>query len=353
MPVSGFVEKLALVPALPALIKWGKVTMAEFAARLRDPFLHRAFPVIQYDFADLPMLIHLNFIVGCHNRLLGWPVGGSRAFAQSIADRSEQLGAKLLYRSRVSKVLVDADRAVGIQLEDGTQVSADRVISAADGHTTIFEMLDGKYVNDFIRGYFAEPDDRQDMNFHVSLGVSRDMEGEPNALTMFLERPVELLGRQRDRLNVEIFNFDRTLAPAGKCAVKVLLDSSYSRWRGLYDDRERYEEEKQAVADQVIELLESRFAGLSEAVEVVDVATPVTVERFTGNWRGMQAGFPEGASMLAMMRGWLPSLPGLDRFYMVGHWAGGIGISTAALSGRNAVKSICREDRRRFVTDGL
>ena len=47
---------------------------------------------------------------------------------------------------------------------------------------------------------------------------------------------------------------------------------------------------KEQVADQVIELLDRRYPGLADQVEMRDVATPVTFERFTGNWQGSWMG---------------------------------------------------------------
>ncbi|MCL6477382.1 MAG: hypothetical protein K6T65_03115 [Peptococcaceae bacterium] len=63
------------LPFTRSFIKWGKITLGEFAARFKNPFLRQAFPVIRYDFPDVPMLVHLNFLAGCHNRTLGWPMG--------------------------------------------------------------------------------------------------------------------------------------------------------------------------------------------------------------------------------------------------------------------------------------
>jgi phytoene dehydrogenase-like protein len=237
-----------------------------------------------------------------------------------------------------------------VRLADGTEHHADVVISAADGHTTIFDMLDGRYVDDRIQAYYDRAPDRQDMNFHVSLGVARDMSGEPHALTFFLREPVTILGREHDRLSVEIPHFDPSLAPPGKASVKVLLNASYATWKALYDDRARYEEEKQRVAEAVIAQLEARFPGLKEQVEVVDVATPVTIERFTGNWHGLQAWMDEEGGLLEMFTGAGKTLPGLDDLYMIGHWAGGIGLSTAAIGGRKLIRRLCRQDRRPFVT---
>jgi phytoene dehydrogenase-like protein len=360
LPAAKPPEMVGVLPFVPALIKWGKITLETFATRFSDPFLRRAFPTIQYDFPDIPMLLHLNFVASCHNQTLGWPTGGSQAFSQAIAKRYRDLGGELHYKSPVAKILVENDRApsffghrhsdgaIGVRLADGSEHRADTVISAADGHATIFDMLDGAYADDRIRAHYAEPPDRQEMNFHLSLGVARDISQEPHALTYFLDQPATILGEERDRLSVEIYNFDPSMAPAGKSVVKVLLDASYSHWRALHDDRARYKAEKERVAEEIIAHLEQRFPGLREQIEVVDVATPVTVERFTGNWHGLQAWPAEDEGFATLLKGLTRTLPGLENFYMVGQWAGGIGVSTAAIGGRQVIQKICRRDGRKF-----
>ena len=187
---------------------------------------------------------------------------------------------------------------------------------------------------------------------HVSFGVDRDMSDEPHALCLFLRQPVTLLGKERDRISVEVYSFDPTLAPEGRSSLKVLLDARYSHWKELHaEGREGYEAAKQEVARQVLALLEQRFPGISGQVEVTDVATPLTIERFTGNWHGMQAWIDENAGMLDMLWGKTKSVPGLEGFYLAGQWAGGIGLSTAAIQGRKAIQTICKRDRRRFVAN--
>jgi len=356
IPIAGPNQMLKLLPLVPSLIKWMRVNLEQFAQRFTDPFLRRAFPVIQYDFAEIPMLIHLNFMAGCYNKTLGWPVGGSRAFAAAIARRYTELRGELHYRSPVAEILVardgDRDRAVGVRLADGSEHTADVVISAADGHATQFDMLGGRYADARTQAYFDNVPDRQDMNMHVSFGVNRDMSAEPHALCYFLKDPVTLLGKERDRIDVEVYSFDPNMAPAGKTAVKVLLDASYSHWKVLHNgEQATYDAAKQQVANQVLALLEQRFPGITDQVEVTDVATPVTIERYTGNWHGTQAWMDENGGLIEFLRGKTKTLPGLDNFYMAGQWAGGIGLSTAAIQGRKAIQTICKRDGQRFVTN--
>ena len=104
---------------------------------------------------------------------------------------------------------------------------------------------------------------------------------------------------------------------------------------------------------KVIEQLESRLPGISEQIEVVDVSTPMTVERYTGNWQGSQEGWLITTETfgIVMGKGMDKTLPGLDDFYMCGQWVEpGGGLPTVVMSGRRLIKKICREDDIRFKT---
>jgi phytoene dehydrogenase-like protein len=81
----------------------------------------------------------------------------------------------------------------------------------------------------------------------------------------------------------------------------------------------------------------------------VDVATPVTYERYTGNWQGSYQGWANTIETTGkrMRR----TLPGLGSFYMAGHWVyNASGVPGAVTSGRHVMQVICNKDKRRFVT---
>jgi len=351
-------DMLKFLLNVPLLGKWGRPTLEQHAERFSDPFLRRAFPMIQYDFPDMPVLMALVFIAGCHTRYLAWPVGGALEFAQSIARRYRELGGQLHTRTRVARVLVEpgpnGDRAVGVRLESGEEHRADVVVSNADGRTTIFDMLDGKYTTDMIRAYYTtHAPDSQVMSLHVGLGVARDFTHEPHALVLWLPEPIEVAGEMHDRLDLELFAFAPEMAPAGKTVVKAHFPTRYDYWKDLRAQGDAYAVEKQRIAERVIECLDRRFPGLKQQVEVVDVTTPATVGRFVGSYRGFQAwpvpnqGFADALSGRGLSR----TLPGLDDFYMVGQWAGGLGLPNVAAMGRKVVQAICKRDGRRFVTE--
>jgi phytoene dehydrogenase-like protein len=81
-----------------------------------------------------------------------------------------------------------------------------------------------------------------------------------------------------------------------------------------------------------------------------NIATPQTFERITGNHKGSITGWvlspQQGGVVIPKI------LPGLENFWMVGHWVypgGGLpaGVSTA----REIIWRQCKKDKKSFVTN--
>lgn len=342
-------ERALALASSPMLLWWGTVTMEQFARRFRDPFLRWAFPKLIYDWPGTPMILLLNMLGRTSRGDYGWIVGGSAIFAQTIAHRFHQLGGELHFRKRVRSIIVDNGRAAGVRFTDGSEERADIVISNANGYATIFDMLDGRFTNSGIRSYYSRPEDRIEMGIHVSLGVARDLSREPHAIVLPLRAPIEIAGEMRDRLYVECFGFDPTLAPHGKSPLKVVFGTSFGYWQELDRDHARYAAEKDKIAATVIAALEPRFPGIKRQVEVIDVATPMTMLRFTGIGHGYKMPPARMMSELFFGRHLSETLPGLSNFYMVGQWAGAPGVPTVAAMGRSVIRDLCRRDGRSFV----
>lgn len=338
---------IRMLPLLRLLSKWKKITVRDYAQRFSDPFLRDAFPLFA-DLPDFPMAGVLMILAWMHRKSAGYPVGGSLEFARSIERRYLDLGGTIHYRAPVAEIIVEHDTAVGIRLADGTEHRSDITISAADGHATIFDMLGGRYIDSKIRSYYDDLPIFPPL-IHVALGVNRSFAGMPSVVIYPLDEPVTIGGRAQDHLGVEIGNFDPTLAPPGKTVLKVMFTADYTYWKTLRQDPERYQVEKEKIADEVIALLDQRYPGLAGQVEMRDVATPVTWERYTGNWQGSMEGWLMTKNTFPPFR-MSRTLPGLKSFYMAGQWVEpGGGLPPAAMSGRNVIQIICKQDRKPFV----
>jgi phytoene dehydrogenase-like protein len=342
---------LTRFPLLRALKKWKKITIKDFAQRFKNPLLHDSFLEWQLMFTDdLPTALILMALAWSHRNSCGYPVGGAVPFVRAIEDRLGTLGGQILCNTRISKILIKDSRAVGVRASDGNEYFADTIISTADGGTTIFEWLDGRYINDKIRRNYDQLPVTSTALF-ISLGVNKTFPSIPTSAAGFiywLDEPVMIGGREYRSLRPMIYNFDPTLAPPGKTLMRVLLPTDYEYWRALGRTSDRYKAEKEAAARTVISLLDRRYPGLAAQIEMWDVATPLTFEHYTGNRRGSFIGWDltPDTFMMPMSK----TLPGLQGFYLAGQWVTpGGGLPMVALSGRNVVQLICRRDRRPFI----
>jgi phytoene dehydrogenase-like protein len=324
--------------------KWGAITSHDFAQRLKNPDLRRFFT----SSPPFPMAMWCWLLGFQHSKSAGYVIGGALALVKSIEKRYRNLGGKILFNAKAAKILVENDKAVGVRLADRREFRADFVISAGDGRTTIFDLLGGKYIDDTIKNMYEHPVLFPPL-VYVGLGIKRKFENIPSSIGGYsypLKKTISIAGKEEKSINLLIYNFDPTLAPAGKTAVVVLFNTDYDYWHELRQDPARYKAEKERIANQVIAGLEEKWPGITAQVEMRDVATPITWERYTGNWRGAYEGWMFGA-----FNNIRKTLPGLDNFYMAGQWvnAGG-GMPTAAMSGSHTIQFICQKDGRKFIT---
>jgi len=170
-----------------------------------------------------------------------------------------------------------------------------------------------------------------------------------------LDQPVEIGGQKVNAIGVKHYGYDPTLSPKGKSIIEVIFSSNHKYWKDLLSiDLERYEAEKKQVASVVISELEKRYPGIKEQVDMVDVATPLTFERYTGNWQGSFEGWRLTTKTLLMSingKGMSKTLPRLENFYMTGQWVEpGGGLPTSMMSARNLIQIICYRDGKKFIT---
>lgn len=332
------------LPSLLMMIKY-RMPLSKFAAKFRNPLLRKLF-IDALDWHDMPAAFIFWTMALMGAKKAGYPIGGSRGLIRSVVDNYEALGGKIHYGKKVETLLVEHHQVVGVRFEDGSEQRADYTISAADGHRTIFEWLEGKYVNSFIKKCYSTLELFPAL-VYVSLGLRKDFADEPYAIQFQLKKPVRIGSEDMKSIGIRNHWFDKTLSPPGKGIFTMLIQQDYSWWEKYKTDRDGYLKQKELILEQVITLLEERFPDIRQEIEVSDISTPLTFERYTGNWKASYEGWLMKPDNISLQ---LPQvLPGLSNFYMAGHWISpGGGLPSGLITGRKAIQKICKKERVRF-----
>jgi len=350
--------KTVLPYTLP-MAKWGRMSAADFARKFKHPLLRRAIPHM-FAWPEIPVMIGMFLLAYSHQHNAGFVAGASLNFARALEQRYLEMGGQIHYKAQVEKILTQSlpggskkARAVGVRLYDDRIFHGDAIISAADGRGTIFDLLDGQFASHSQRRIYDGhlPIHSQ---VQISLGVQRDLSSLPHWVTYLLDEPILLAGEEHHEISVKHYCFDPSLAPEGKSCLILMMPSKYAYWQRIYG-RSLYDSEQHQVSDILIDFLEKLIPGIHQDIEVVDEATPLSYERYTGNWQGSSCGWlPTTDTLMMMVQGMGKTLPGLENLYLAGQWVepGGT-VPIVAMSGRSAVQLICHKDGQPFSAPGL
>ena len=334
-----------MLPILKLVRKFGRLTCEEYFDKLsfsNEKIRYNLYSM--YGGRNFSALVFI-FMLGWFNQKnAGYIKGGSYPLAQRMVEKFETLGGRISYKAKVEKIVVENNRAKCVILTDGTTIDADYIIGTADGYTTIYKMLEGKFVNKKIDFAYKNWELFTPL-VQVSFGINKEVKSEAPIIA-YVSKGIKI--GQTDLENgfsVMNYSYDTTMAPEGKTAIVVRFDSPWKLWKDL--DGDDYQKEKKRIEKDSIVCLEMIFPGIGEHIEAIDVATPKTSVRYTGVKDGAYEGFlPTKENMMKTLD---MQLPKLKNFYMAGQWLfPGGGLPPAAQTGKWAVQMICKREKIEF-----
>jgi phytoene dehydrogenase-like protein len=286
--------------------------------------------------------------------------GGPGALAAALAGAARSFGAEIRTGVNVSGVTTRGERATGVALDTGEEVTARAVASAADPKETLLRLVDPEELGPTLR-WRASHIRMHGCTAKVNLvlaGVPKFLGAETDEHLRgrivvapgidYLERGADAAkyGRmsQHPYLEATIPSLsDPSLAPEGHHVMSVIAQWAPYRLRGG-----TWHTEREGVGDLVIKTLEDCAPGLSSLITARQVLTPVDLEREFGLTAGHVL---HGEPGLDQIFAWRPLL-GFARYrmpieglYLCGsgaHPGGGV----TGGPGANAAREILRDLKR-------
>jgi prolycopene isomerase len=246
------------------------------------------------------------------------PLGGMQGLANKLVVAARNSRAGIQLDTRVTRILMEGVSAVGVELADGTQERADKVISAVDLRQTCYELIGKEYFPASLIQKLETATPSETV-FCVYLGLD-ERSLAAGAFKRFLHSHVIYFSSSGEMLQLAWLNKDDpSLAPPGKQTLYLACFSPYKQWAHWKGDHNAsYQARKETEMQRLIRQAEEVIPDLQAHIEFKEAATPLTFERYTGNWQGASVGW-----------NWDPALnPKIDfvnelklgNFYQIGHW---------------------------------
>ncbi|MBM5796873.1 MAG: carotene isomerase [Cyanobacteria bacterium K_Offshore_0m_m2_072] len=333
------------------LARWLPVNVGDVArAHIRDEQLLRFIDMECFCWsvmpADLTPMINAGMVFSDrHAGGINYPKGGVGVIAVKLVAGLERHGGAIRYKARVTKVLLEGEggaaRAVGVELANGEQLRARRVVSNATRWDTFGGMPGGE-------GTVAKPLVALDHSPQAETTWRRRYKPSSSFLSLHLGIDAAVVpdGFHCHHLILEDWQqmeaeqgvifvsmptlLDPSLAPAGHHILHTFAPSAIEHWQHL--SPAEYKAKKQADADRLITRLEAILPGLAGAIRHREVGTPRSHRRFLGRMGGSYGPIPA-----LRLPGLLPmpfNRTGLKDLYCVGDSCfPGQGLNAVAFSG--------------------
>jgi phytoene dehydrogenase-like protein len=293
----------------------------------------------------------------------GHVIGGMGSITQAMATAATRVGAVIRTEANVARIDVRNGRAVGVVLDDGTEIGATTIVSNADPKRTYLQLVEAGALSEDFRDDVAAikmAGPCAKINFVLSAeprwtGMPADADPNRRSLATLVPTFEEAQriydqhqwGEIPDELWVDCVtasNVDRTLAPEGRHVMTAFVQYvPFELRNGDWDER------RDELRDEVVERIERYAPGFAATVEAAHVVTPLDLQRTYGLTEGNIFHGDLSIEQLFSMRplpGWADYRSPIDGMYLCGagaHPGGGV----TGAPGYNAAHKVLRDRKRR------
>jgi all-trans-retinol 13,14-reductase len=276
-----------------------------------------------------------------------YPAGGAGEIAKATGAVIRAAGGELLPNHEVTRILLEGDRAVGVEvnIRKGKQgaraeIRAPVVVSDAGAWNTFTRMLPG-FALPFRDQLKSAPEGFEVVE--LFLGLRRDpcemgFKGENYWIfesfdhdEMYAQRSELLDGRAR----IAYLSFPSLKdARAQRHTAEIIAPLSYRSVEAHRDEPWRrrspdYESAKNRMTQALLDLVERHHPGFGELVEYSELGTPLTFEQFTAAPSGTIYGYP--ATPEKYRKAWLGPRTPIRNLYLTGSDVALLGIMGALM----------------------
>jgi len=302
----------------------------------------------------LTYLYRLAGMAGGNGLGVAQPLGGMGAVVAAIAASARQAGADLRTSTRVKRIVVENDRACGVELESGEVIRAENIISNADPRTTFLSLLGAAHLDTgFVRKVNHVRASGRAGKLHLALKGLPNFTGlDASALgdRLLIAPTMDYLERAfnpskyheyptEPALEISIATVrDPSLAPAGQHILSAVVQFL------PYDNGADRDRNRAACLESILAMLERHAPGIRNLIASAELLTPFDIEQefgmTGGHWHHAAMGFDQ-FFFTRPVPGAAQYRTPVDGLYLCGagcHPGGGV----MGIAGRNAAKQVLR-----------
>ena len=284
------------------LARWLPVNAGDVARRhIKDPVLLKFIDIECFCWsvmpADLTPMINAGMVFSDrHYGGINYPKGGVGIIAEKLVKGIEDFGGEIRYNSRVSKIIFEQKKAIGVRLESDEEIYGKAIVSNA----TRWDTFGGQGINAPLVDTDKTPPSETKWKkrytpspsfLSLHLGVNEEcIPSKTHCHHLLLDTWKEMEDEQGVTFVSIPTLLDSSLAPTGSHIVHAFTPSSMDNWQEL--SNKEYLSKKKVDGEKLISKLEKLFPNLSQNIIHKEVGSPKTHKRFLSRNKGSYGPIP-------------------------------------------------------------
>ncbi|MDD4900444.1 MAG: NAD(P)/FAD-dependent oxidoreductase [Candidatus Omnitrophica bacterium] len=333
----------------PFIINTSTCSIGQFVRRYISDKKLNAIITDLWRFMGLPpdSLSALYFLIvfrGYYYHHTAYIKGGFGRLFQAMVEEIGENGGQSRFNTAVKKIITQKGRRVKSVITDqGEEFRAKTIISNANAIDTLTEFIDQPLLASRYRKKLSAME-KSVSAFQIYLG---------------LDQPAQNFGMSHHRISVnpgydhrvsfdaalrqdyshclleltDHSQLDPSLVPKGKGSLVIMTYDLYANWANL--NPQDYKKRKMEVVQSLIKCSEKYLPGLSKHIEVLEAATPRTMQRYVSSPQGAIYGFSQTIAQAGINR--LSQKTAIHGLFLTGGWTfPGGGVHACFVSGESA-----------------
>ena len=241
--------------------------------------------------ADMTPMINAGMVFSDrHYGGVNYPRGGVGQIAQKLVEGLIKKGGKIKYQARVTQIIKEKGKAVGVKLANNAEFRAKRIVSNATRWNTFERLLPPVEIpaneKRWQLRYKKSPS-----FFSLHMGVKAELLSPGTECHHILVSEWDKMMDSEGTVFVSIPTLlDPKLAPEGHHIIHAFVTNWIDEWQGLSE--KEYQAKKEATAGRILDKLEKIFPGIEANLDYLEAGTPKTHRRFLGRVDGTYGPIP-------------------------------------------------------------
>jgi len=296
-----------------------------------------------------------------------FPVGGSSQIVKTIDPVIEKSGGQIIVRAHVKKIIIEENKAIGVELEDGKKVFSNVIVSGIGIFNTCNQLISSKISKKL--GFKKQLKSLNPSVAHGCLyiglkGDTKSLKLPKNNLWIYQDHidhdsAVELyLKDQSNEFPLVYISFPSAKDPSwndrypGRSTIDIITllpYESFEKWEGSSWKKRgpEYDNTKENISKRLLEHLFNHLPNLRDKIDYYELSSPLTTKHFVNYQKGELYGIDHSPQRFEQK--FLRPKTNIKGLYLTGQdiVSAGVGgalfsglITSASITGVNFMKKI-------------